>query len=353
MPASPPQAAALRLADIIGTATYVIAEAGVNHNGSVEQARRLIDVAAAAGADAVKFQTFRNADLVSAATPMADYQTRNTGSSSSMADMLRDLELSFDAFDALADYCRQVGIEFLSTPFDVDSAVFLHRLGMRAFKLASGEITNPQLIQHVGGFGRPVILSTGMADLGEIERAIGWLDDAGTREIAILHCVSDYPTAPADVNLRAMDTLAAAFGHVVGWSDHCVGDTVSIAAVARGARIIEKHFTLDKSLPGPDHKASLEPAELSRMIERIRVVEQALGSGRKGPTAAERNVKAVARRSIAAVRDIAAGEPITRADLGFLRPGTGLPPDLIEMVVGRAARVAIPAGTLVALTQIG
>ena len=351
MPASS-SSSARSLADVIGTATYVIAEAGVNHNGSVEQARRLIDVAAEAGADAVKFQTFRAATLVSAATPMADYQKRNTGSSSSMADMLRDLELSFDDFAALSAYCREVGIEFLSTPFDVESADVLHRLGMRAFKLASGEITNPQLIRHVGRFDRPVILSTGMANLGEVERALGWLEDSGTGEIAILHCVSDYPTAPSDVNLRAMDTLAAAFGHVTGWSDHCVGDTVAIAAVARGARIIEKHFTLDKALPGPDHKASLEPAELAQMIERIRVVEQALGDGRKGPTPAERNVKAVARRSIAAIRDIAAGERITPDDLGFLRPATGLPPDLLEMVVGRTARIAIPGGSLLTLEQI-
>jgi len=351
MPASSSSAARC-LADVIGAATYVIAEAGVNHNGSVEQARRLIDVAAEAGADAVKFQTFRAATLVSTATPMADYQKRNTGTSSSMGDMLRDLELSFDDFAALSAYCREVGIEFLSTPFDVESADVLHRLGMRAFKLASGEITNPQLIRHVGRFDRPVILSTGMADLGEIERALGWLEDSGSGEIAILHCVSDYPTAPADVNLRAMDTLAAAFGHVVGWSDHCVGDTVAIAAVARGARIIEKHFTLDRTLPGPDHKASLEPVELARMIERIRVVEQALGDGRKGPTSAERNVKAVARRSIAVLRDIAAGQRITHDDLGFLRPGTGLPPDLLEMVVGRTARVAIPGGCLLTLEQI-
>jgi N-acetylneuraminate synthase/N,N'-diacetyllegionaminate synthase len=348
-----PRSAALRLDDVIGTATYVIAEAGVNHNGSVEQARRLIDVAAEAGADAVKFQTFRASTLVSAATPMADYQQRNTGTSTSMEAMLRALELSFNDFAALAEYCRQVGIEFLSTPFDVESADFLHHLGMRAFKLASGEITNPQLIRHIGSFGRPVILSTGMADLGEIERAIGWLEDSGTSDIAILHCVSDYPTAPADVNLRAMDTIAAAFGYPVGWSDHCLGDTVSIAAVARGARIIEKHFTLDKSLPGPDHKASLEPGELAQMVERIHVVQQALGSGRKGPTMAERNVKAVARRSIAALCDIAAGERITRAQLGFLRPGTGLAPELVEMVVGRTARTTIPGGTLLTLAQIG
>lgn len=332
--------------------TYVIAEAGVNHNGKLDWAHRLIDVAAKAGADAVKFQTFRTESIAAASAEMADYQKANTGSETSQAEMLKALELSFDQFAALADHAKDAGIDFLSTAFDLESLGFLDRLGVRLLKIPSGEITNPDLVGAVGRAGRPVVMSTGMADLGEVERALGWLREAGAGEICLLHCVSDYPADPADANLAAMDTMRAAFGLPVGWSDHTLGDAISIAAVARGARVIEKHFTLDTALPGPDHKASLDPEALTRMVAAIRAVEAAIGDGVKRPTAAELKVAAVARRSIVARRALAAGERIGPTDLVYLRPGTGIPPADAHYVVGRTAARAIPAGTVLALADL-
>lgn len=335
-----------------GDRVYVIAEAGVNHNGRMDLAVQLIDVAAAVGADAVKFQTFKLASVVSLETPMAEYQKANTSQSGSMKDMLKDLELSYDQFEALAVHARKAGITFLSTAFDVESTHFLARLGVPLFKLPSGELTNPALVRAVGRYNRPTIVSTGMADLGDIEQALGWLEDEKCRDIALLHCVSDYPADPADANLAAMDTMHAAFGLPVGWSDHTLGDTVTIAAVARGARIVEKHFTMDVDLPGPDHRASLDPAALKRMVENIRITESAIGNGRKTPTAREREVAKVARRSVATARPIAAGEEITAGDIAFLRPGTGIAPADAYLVLGRKLKRALDNGALISLTDL-
>lgn len=331
--------------------TFVIAEAGVNHNGDLGMARRLVDVAAEAGADAVKFQTFSADSLVAALAPMAEYQKANLDRDGSQRDMLTNLELPLTAFDDLAAYARQVGVEFMSTAFDPASLLHLLSLGVKRLKIPSGEITNPELVRAVGAAGLPVIMSTGMADLGEVEQALDWLENSGAREISLLHCVSDYPADPADANLAAMDTLRAAFGRPVGWSDHTLGDTVTIAAVARGATIIEKHFTLDTNLPGPDHKASLDPAALKRMVQNIRMTEAAIGSGVKEPTPAERQVALVARRSIVARRDIGSGAEIVMEDLAFLRPGTGLPPIQAEKLVGRRSVREIAAGTIISLSD--
>lgn len=332
--------------------TFVIAEAGVNHNGDMELARRLIDVAAEAGADAVKFQTFSADSIVAASAPMADYQKSNTGNDGSQKDMLARLELPLEAFAELAEHARGRSIEYMSTAFDTGSLAHLLTLGVRRLKIPSGEITNPELVKATGAAGLPVIMSSGMATLGEIEQALGWLEESGAREISLLHCVSDYPADPADANLAAMDTMRAAFGLPVGWSDHTLGDTVTIAAVARGARIVEKHFTLDTELPGPDHKASLDPEALKRMVENIRIAEAAIGSGRKQPTEAERKVALVARRSIATRRDIAEGAVIDADDLAFLRPGSGIPPADAAYIVGRRAAYALPAGTLITFADL-
>lgn len=332
---------------------FIIAEAGVNHNGDLTMARRLVEAAAEAGADAVKFQTFTLDSIVASAAPMADYQKANTGNGGSQKDMLANLELPLEAFSALAEHASSLEIEFMSTAFDPISLDHLLGLGVHRLKIPSGEITNPELVKAIGRSGLPVIMSTGMANLGEIERALGWLSESGAADISLLHCVSDYPADPSDANLAAMDTLRVAFGHPVGWSDHTLGDTVTVAAVARGATIVEKHFTLDTNLPGPDHKASLDPSELKRMVDNIRVTEAAIGNGRKEPTEAERKVALVARRSIAARSDISEGAEIKADDLTFLRPGDGIPPSYMDVLIGRRALRAIPAGALLKLADIG
>ncbi|WP_122465405.1 N-acetylneuraminate synthase [Brevundimonas lutea] len=322
---------------------FIIAEAGVNHNGDMDLARRLIDVAAEAGADAVKFQTFTSASLMSDAAPMAEYQKAGAEADSAV-EMIRALELGHDQFAELARHCEQRGILFLSTAFDIDSARFLHGLGMRRFKIPSGEITNAPLIRRIARMADQVIVSTGMATLADVEAAVGWIEAEGVEDIVILHCVSNYPAPPEAANLRAMDTLRAAFGHPVGWSDHTLGDAVTLAAVARGATVIEKHFTLDTALPGPDHAMSLNPDELRAMVARIRDVEASLGSGRKAPTEAERETAVVARRSLFARVAIAAGQTVTEEELIALRPGDGLSPARLDDIVGRPAARDIAAG---------
>lgn len=330
-----------------GAPAFVIAEAGVNHNGDLEVAIRLVDVAVEAGADAVKFQTFRADKVVTSSAPKAAYQAETTGAGESQLDMIKRLELSPEAFRKLHDHCRDVGIIFLSTPFDDESADFLDELGVVAFKIPSGEITNGPFLSRIAVKGKPLIVSTGMACLAEVEAAVRVIEDAGNRNFALLHCVSCYPAPAAEANLRAMQTLTQAFGVPVGFSDHTLGIEVSLAAVALGARIIEKHFTLDRDLPGPDHRASLVPAELRAMVRGIRAVESALGDGRKRPSAAELAVADVARRSLVAARDIRRGEVVRDADVAILRPGTGLPPSRKPDVLGRAAKVDIPAGALI------
>jgi N-acetylneuraminate synthase/N,N'-diacetyllegionaminate synthase len=320
---------------------FIIAEAGVNHNGDMALARKLIDVAVDAGADAVKFQTFKVDMLTSPNTPKATYQVGTTGSDESQDDMLRKLELSYEDFRALEAYCQERGIAFISTPFDHDSVDFLGSLGVPAFKVPSGETTNLPLLAHIARMGKPVILSTGMSYLSEVERAIRTMNDAGNHEIAVLHCVSNYPTAPEDVNLRAMHTIASAFGVPVGFSDHTMGVEIPIAAVALGAKVIEKHFTLDRNMPGPDHRASLEPDELAQLVRDVRAVEKAIGDGIKRPKPCEMDTRAVARRSICLRNGLQPGETIAEQDLIALRPAGGIPPDQYDLVVGRRLRHAV------------
>src|ERR1035441_8611952 len=335
-----------------GQPCFIIAEAGVNHNGDIKLAKKLIDCAVDSLADAVKFQTFKADRLVSEGAPKADYQARTTGDSESQLQMLRRLELSELAHRELMRYCRKRGIIFLSTPFDESCADFLSRLGVSAFKIPSGEITNLQFLRHLAVFGRPMILSTGMATLGEVESAIRTVLAAGNSDLALLHCVSNYPADPKDVNLRAMQTMAAAFGLPVGFSDHTMGSEVAIAAAALGACIIDKHFTLDRALPGPDHQASLEPQELSVMVRSIRNVEAALGHGRKEPVPGEADTAAVTRKSLVAARDIPRGTLLTEAMLALKRPGTGLPPATLSYVLGRKTRHRIIAGTLIGFEML-
>ena len=321
------------------TRTLIIAEAGVNHNGEMSLAHQLIDAAADAGADMVKFQTFTADSLVTRIARKADYQLDSSGATESQHSMLRRLELTFDMHSALIAHCHEREIEFFSTGFDVESIDMLLQLGLTTFKIPSGELTNLPYLRHIGSLGKRVIMSTGMADLGDIEAAIGALELAGTsRElITVLHCTTEYPTPMVDVNLRAMLSIGEAFAVRVGYSDHTSGIEVAIAAVSLGACVIEKHFTLDRSLPGPDHKASLEPAELKAMIAAIRNIETALGDGVKRLTASEVQNRQVVRKSIVAVREISAGEPFSIDNLGVKRPAAGISPMEWDNVMGRKA----------------
>jgi N,N'-diacetyllegionaminate synthase len=324
---------------------FMIAEAGVNHNGDVLLAKELIDVAAAAGANAVKFQTYTTDKLVSAGAPKAEYQKRNAGEDESQAAMLRRLELKRSDYQELMSHCFERGIVFLSTPFDEDAVDFLDGLGVPAFKLGSGDLTNLPLLEHVARKGKPVILSTGMSDLEEVRDAVKVMEELGCGSLILLQCVSNYPADASDVNLRAMSTMANEFSLPVGYSDHTEGIEVALAAAALGACIIEKHFTLNKTLPGPDHRASLEPSELTAMIEGIRKVEAALGTGEKTRAASEENTAQVARRSLTAARDISAGTQLTRDMIAIQRPGTGLTPGQISSVIGRRLRIDVKTGS--------
>jgi len=348
---------------------YVIAEAGVNHNGSKENAFALIDAAADAGADAVKFQTFDAKRLAAASAPKAAYQKATTDNAQSQLEMLQALELPLDWHTPLQAHAHKRGIAFLSTAFDVQSLAFLETLALPFFKVPSGELTNLPLLWRFARTGRPLVLSTGMATLAEVEQALAvvvhgraqdvepaslddvwacWSDtaqrDARTDDIVLLHCTSQYPTPPAEVNLLAMDTLADAFGLPVGYSDHTEGGLIPIAAVARGACLIEKHFTLDRSLPGPDHKASLEPDELTQMVADIRALEQSFGDGIKAPQASEWDTRKAARQQVVAARDIARGETVVREDLTTARCGAGLPASRLWDLVGKTAMRDFIAG---------
>lgn len=335
-----------------GHPCFIIAEAGVNHNGAVAAARQLVDVAVAAGVDAVKFQTFAADRLVAPTAVKASYQKETTGSSETQLDMLRKLELSKEAHWELSEMCAARGMLFLSTPFDEESADFLEDLGITAFKVPSGELTNLPFLEHIGRKGKPVILSTGMATLEEVQAAVETVLQAGCMEIVLLHCVSCYPAAPKDVNLRAMETMARVFHRPVGYSDHTLGIEVSLAAVAMGACVIEKHFTLDRTLRGPDHRASLEPAELIALVKGIRTIEQAFGDGVKVPVGAEREMADVARKSVVAATYIPAGTILTQEHLVIRRPGTGLRPALRHSLIGRRTAQDIQAGSLVTMDQI-
>ncbi len=313
---------------------YIIAEIGVNHNGSFDLACQMIDAAAACKADAVKFQTFRAEDLVTTSAAKAAYQSANTQNDDSQFSMLKALELSEDEFGKLHAYCHKKGIEFLSTPFSLDAVDLLARIGVDAYKVSSGDLTHLGLLTHMARQSKPIILSSGMGTIGEVEEAIAAIHEGGGTDVSLLHCVSNYPAAPEDCNLAAMDTMAQAFGVPVGWSDHTLGAAISWAAVARGARIIEKHITLDQSLPGPDHKASMEPDDFAEFVTGIRRIEAAIGDGRKGPTEAEKKTALVGRRSITTRHDMAKGTVITADDIKIVRPGTGLAPRLLPVVIG-------------------
>lgn len=319
--------------------TLVIAEAGVNHNGDLGMARKLVEVAAEAGADLVKFQTFSADRLVTAQARKADYQARTTDAGESQHAMIRRLELTRDMHVALIGECAARGIEFSSSGFDVRDIDMLVELDIRRFKVPSGELTNLPYLRHLGRYGKPVILSTGMATLGEIEEALDVLEQAGTprHTITVLHCTTEYPTPMDEVNLRAMETIRAAFGVAVGYSDHTIGIEVPVAAVALGAAVIEKHFTLDRSLPGPDHRASLEPHELASMVRSIRNIEHALGDGMKRPSRSERDNMVIVRKSLVAARPIRKGEPYTPDNVCVKRPGNGLSPMRWDDVMGRPA----------------
>ena len=335
-----------------GHPCFIIGEAGVNHNGAVDLARELVDAAADAGVDAVKFQTYNSEQLVAPEAAKADYQVDTTGADETQGEMLRKLELPAESFHELQAAGADRGVIFISTPFDHDSVDLLDGLDVPAFKVGSGELTNLPLLRHIASKGRPMILSTGMSYLGEVERALGAVRKAGNEQVAILHCVSAYPTEPRDANLRAMQTMGRAFGVPVGFSDHTQGLEVPLAAVALGASVIEKHFTLDRNMEGPDHRASLEPDELRELVRTIREVESALGDGHKRPTAAESNIRGAARRSIYLRNQVDEGSVLLGEDLICLRPAGGIPPDQIDMVEGRRMRRARPAGTTIAWSDL-
>ena len=321
--------------------TLIIAEAGVNHNGSLEMAKRLVDAAVDAGVDIVKFQTFKADQLVKKDAKQAEYQKINVGDGNdSQYDMLRKLELSQDDHKQLFAHCRERSIRFLSTAFDFDSVDYLHSLNLGLWKIPSGEITNYPYLKKIAQFGEPVILSTGMCSMGDVEAAVNVLLENGVKkeDITILHCNTEYPTPFEDVNLKAMVAMREEFGVEVGYSDHTMGIEVPIAAVALGATVIEKHFTIDRNMEGPDHKASLEPAELKSMVKAIRNIEKAIsGDGTKHISESECKNMAIARKSIIAARDIKKGELLTEANLTVKRPGTGISPMRWEEVIGTKA----------------
>ena len=317
--------------------SYIIAEAGVNHNGSLELAKNLVDKAKEAGADCVKFQTFKANKIVSKNAAKADYQKKQTESSESQHEMLKKLELSFDYFIELNNYCKEIGIEFLSTAFDFESIDFLNQLGMQVWKIPSGEITNLPYLIKIAKLNKKVILSTGMSTMREIEDAVNILKDHGASELIILHCTTEYPTPYEDANLNAMLAIKERFGYEVGYSDHTMGIEVPIAAVALGAKVIEKHFTLDRTMDGPDHKASLEPSELKTMVDAIRNIELSMGTGIKEPADSEKKNIAIARKSIVANQSIKKGDILTETNLTVKRPGDGISPMKWFEIIGTKA----------------
>ncbi len=329
---------------------FIIAEAGVNHNGNLEMALQLVDQAAAVGADAIKFQTFKADNVVVRGTEKAEYQKQFT-SASDQHEMIRALELDEEAHSIIAKRCQEKQIEFMSTPFDDWGVDLLLRLGMKRIKIASGELTNRPFIEMVARTGAPLILSTGMATLAEVKRSVDWIQAQRRHEedkswLTILHCTSNYPTDPEDVNLRAMRTLVHEIQFPVGYSDHTLGIEISLAAVAMGATVIEKHFTLDRSLPGPDHQASLSPDDLEAMVRGIRNIERAFGSGEKKPTDSEYPVRSLVRRSAFARFNLKAGEALSSENTVFLRPGTGIGPEHWNELQGRRIQRSLRQGDL-------
>lgn len=335
-----------------GEKCFLIAEIGVNHNGSVSIAKELIQKAYQAGVDAVKFQTFSADNLVTKDAPQAKYQKENTKKKQTQYQLLKSLELSPDDHKVLQQYCQKLGVLFLSSPFDENAADLLENLGVDAYKIPSGEITNLPFLEYVAKKGKPIILSTGMSSMDEVEQAVEAIESGKGREIILLQCTSNYPAKPEDANLRAMDAMRLMFGFPVGFSDHTLGCEIAIAAVAMGADVIEKHFTLDKAMDGPDHKASIEPDELQYMVQSIRKIEAAFGDGHKIPAKDEDEIAKLVRKSIFARKDIAVGETITQDSLLISRPGNGLPPSSLHLIVGKKAKQSIKAGNQITLEQI-
>lgn len=329
---------------------FIIAEVGVNHNGKLVLAKKMIDEAKKAGADAVKFQTFKAEDLVTVRTPTAKYQKKNMGKNESQMTMLKRLELSNKDFKVLKQYCDKKNILFLSTPHTLESVGFLQSL-MPMFKIASGDLTNIPLLRKIAKLKKPMIVSTGMATMQEIKEAISAIKSFHNK-IILLHCTSNYPTPFGEVNLRAMETMKKTFKLPIGYSDHTQGVEIALAAASLGAEVIEKHFTLDRNLPGPDHVSSLEPKELQQMVDQIRNIEKSLGDGVKKPTKSEKKVKDIIRKSIVANRDIKKGEKITKEMLIIKRPGIGIEPKSLKKVIGKRVRISIKKDELISWEKI-
>ena len=316
---------------------YIIAEAGVNHNGRLDLALQLCDAAKEAGVDAIKFQTWKTELIISKNTEMADYQKKNLGNDDSQYDMLKKLELSYDNFRLIKDYCDNIGIQFLSTADETESLDFLCELGMPLIKLGSGEITNIPYLRYCAKKNMPLIISTGMCNLSDVAKAFDVLTEAGAKDITVLHCTTNYPCPMDEVNLRAMQTMKEAFKCKVGYSDHTMGTEIPIAAVAMGAEIIEKHFTLDRNMEGPDHKASLEPQELKYMVDCIRNIEVALGDGIKRPNVSEVEISKVVLKSIVAKSPVKKGDTLTPDNLTIKRAGSGIPATYWDIIIGTKA----------------
>jgi N,N'-diacetyllegionaminate synthase len=333
-----------------GGPVFVVAEAGVNHDGELGVALELVDAAARAGADAVKFQTFDPAELVTADSTLASYQRRGETSASGQFEMLSRLRFGAAEHEALVRRCHERGVMFLSTPFDAGSAALLDSLDVAAFKVGSGELTNLPFLDELTSYGRPILLSTGMGTLAEVAAAVAAIDDRVP--LALLHCTSSYPAPDGDANLRAIDTMHDRFGLAVGYSDHAEGLELSLAAVARDACIIERHLTLDRARPGPDHAMSLEPSELTELVGRIRALETWLGDGVKQPQASEIELRVVARRSVVAARALRAGEALDARALAVKRPGDGLAPSMVGSLIGRRLRHAVPADRQLSLEDL-
>lgn len=331
--------------------TYIIAEAGVNHNGDIEIAKKMIDVASEAGVDCIKFQTFKADKLVVKNAPTAEYQMQSTGTNSQF-DMLKKLELSFDSFRSLKEYALDRGVDFCSTAFDNESIEFLYDLGLKFWKIPSGELTNVPYIEKIAKYNMPIIMSTGMAEISEIDYIVNLIRKYNDNELIILHCNTEYPTPFQDVNLSAMDVLKERYAVKVGYSDHTKGIEVPIAATALGAKVIEKHFTLDRNMEGPDHKASLEPNELKKMVESIRNIEKAIGNKVKFVTESESKNKSVARKSIVAAKQIKKGEIFTAENLSVKRPGTGISPLKWHDILGKKSQFDYDKEELIKLEEV-
>lgn len=336
-----------------GHPCFIIAEAGVNHNGDLALARQLIEAAHDAGVDAVKFQTFQADKLVTKKAQQASYQTQNTGHEESQYEMLKRLELPYEAHAELKAYAEELGLVFMSTPFDEEAIDFLYELGVKVFKAGSGELTNIPYLKRMAAKGMPLIISTGMAVMGEVHEAISAIKSTDNEQLVVLHCTTNYPCPHEDANLSAMKTMHEATGCIIGYSDHTEGILVPVLAVAMGAHVIEKHYTLDRTMAGPDHKASLEPDELKEMVRQIRQVEKIMGSGVKIPTKAELEIAAVARKSVVAIQDIPIGTTLTEAHLGIKRPGDGIPPSRLADLIGKVNQRPISKDSLIQWEDVG